>query len=193
MSCAHIIAIVSSKVCIVVSHTFSTCAGSSLIVSIVNSLHGGKPGSYKEGKKSRNRWRSWLLRLEQIRLDVERKRRRSESVEPAVFPTAWISALKGKLSSPRENGSEGQASETGVTRRTQRSQRQPAARPLGDGTHRDPERRVQRERHRRSRHLSELGCSYSARAVCLLWERRRSCGVRPHNTLTVSMWSDDSV
>lgn len=186
---AHITELVSSKYVLQSVVFFQTVlcnrlAGPLLIVPIANSVHGGKPGthSYKAGEKagmSGNRWPWWLLRVERIRLDVQMKTQCSKSVEPAVCPTAWISAWKG----------------TFLTEQTARRANLLArgARRADPGTHRSnvnqllvhreltmtwyqaPERQVQRG-DTEGRGIFPSGCSYSG-PCCLQWERGNSCGV----------------
>lgn len=131
---------------------------------------------------SGNRWRWWLLRVERIRLDVQMKTQCSKSVEPAVCPTAWISAWKG----------------TFLTEQTARRANLLArgARRADPGTHRSnvnqllvhreltmtwyraPERQVQRG-DTEGRGIFPSGCSYSG--PCVYSESEETVAASPQH------------
>lgn len=126
---------------------------------------------------SRNRWRSWLLRLEQIRLDVRMKTRR---FKPAVCPTAWFSAWRGTFLTEK-TARRAKLSAQGARRGDLGTQRSNVNQLLvhRERTHRDlvsgPGAASTKRRHRRSWHLSKRLLLLPA--VCLQWERGKSCGV----------------
>lgn len=119
---------------------------------------------------SRNRWRWWLSRLEQIRLDIQMKTQPSKSVEPAVCPAAWRGSFLTQKTAQRAK-----LLAQGARRGDPGSQRSNVNqllvhRELTVTCYQAPERRVQRG-DKEGRRISPSG------AVCLQWERGKSCGV----------------